>query len=120
MNQGKVVQVMGPVVDVRFLDNHLPKLYSALIIEFNNQKLTVEVAQHVGDDVVRCIAMGSTDGLTRGTLVLDTGSPIKVPVGDATLGRMFNVLGDPIDGLGDVNATYMTQFIEKLQHMKIN
>jgi F-type H+-transporting ATPase subunit beta len=105
MNQGKVVQVMGPVVDVRFLDNHLPKLYSALIIEFNNQKLTVEVAQHVGDDVVRCIAMGSTDGLTRGTLVLDTGSPIKVPVGDATLGRMFNVLGDPIDGLGDVNAT---------------
>ena len=104
MNQGKVVQVMGPVVDVRFLDNHLPKLYSALIIEFNNQKLTVEVAQHVGDDVVRCIAMGSTDGLTRGTLVLDTGSPIKVPVGDATLGRMFNVLGDPIDGLGDVNA----------------
>ena len=105
MNQGKVVQVMGPVVDVRFLDNHLPKLYSALIIEFNNQKLTVEVAQHVGDDVVRCIAMGSTDGLTRGTLVLDTGSPIKVPVGDATLGRMFNVLGDPIDGLGDVNAS---------------
>ena len=105
MNQGKVVQVMGPVVDVRFLDNHLPKLYSALIIEFNNQKLTVEVAQHVGDDVVRCIAMGSTDGLTRGTLVLDTGSPIKVPVGDATLGRMFNVLGDPIDGLGDVFAT---------------
>ena len=105
MNQGKVVQVMGPVVDVRFLDNHLPKLYSALIIEFNNQKLTVEVAQHVGDDVVRCIAMGSTDGLTRGTLVLDTGSPIKVPVGDATLGRMFNVLGDPIDGLGDVKAT---------------
>ena len=104
MNQGKVVQVMGPVVDVRFLDNHLPKLYSALIIEFNNQKLTVEVAQHVGDDVVRCIAMGSTDGLTRGTLVLDTGSPIKVPVGDATLGRMFNVLGDPIDGLGDVFA----------------
>ena len=105
MNQGKVVQVMGPVVDVRFLDNHLPKLYSALIIEFNNQKLSVEVAQHVGDDVVRCIAMGSTDGLTRGTLVLDTGSPIKVPVGDATLGRMFNVLGDPIDGLGDVFAT---------------
>ena len=104
MNQGKVVQVMGPVVDVRFLDNHLPKLYSAVVIEFNNQKLTVEVAQHVGDDVVRCIAMGSTDGLTRGTLVLDTGSPIKVPVGDATLGRMFNVLGDPIDGLGDVNA----------------
>ena len=105
MNQGKVVQVMGPVVDVRFLDNHLPKLYNALTIEFNNQKLTVEVAQHVGDDVVRCIAMGSTDGLTRGTLVTDTGSPIKVPVGDATLGRMFNVLGDPIDGLGDVNAT---------------
>ena len=105
MNQGKVVQVMGPVVDVRFLDNHLPKLYSALIIEFNNQKLTVEVAQHVGDDVVRCVAMGSTDGLTRGTVAYDTGSPIKVPVGDATLGRMFNVLGDPIDGLGEVNAS---------------
>ena len=105
MNQGKVVQVMGPVVDVRFLDNHLPKLYSAVVIEFNNQKLTVEVAQHVGDDVVRCVAMGSTDGLTRGTVAYDTGSPIKVPVGDATLGRMFNVLGDPIDGLGEVNAT---------------
>ena len=104
MNQGKVVQVMGPVVDVRFLDNHLPKLYNALIIEFNNQKLTVEVAQHIGDDVVRCVAMGSTDGLTRGTTVLDTGAPIKVPVGDATLGRMFNVLGDPIDGLGEVNS----------------
>ena len=105
MNQGKVVQVMGPVVDVRFLDNHLPKLYSAVVIEFNNQKLTVEVAQHVGDDVVRCVAMGSTDGLTRGTVAYDTGSPIKVPVGDATLGRMFNVLGDPIDGLGEVNAS---------------
>ena len=105
MNQGKVVQVMGPVVDVRFLDNQLPKLYSALVIEFNNQKLTVEAVQHVGDDVVRCVAMGSTDGLTRGTVAYDTGSPIKVPVGDATLGRMFNVLGEPIDGLGEVNAT---------------
>ena len=105
MNQGKVVQVMGPVVDVRFLDNQLPKLYSAVVIEFNNQKLTVEAVQHVGDDVVRCVAMGSTDGLTRGTVAYDTGSPIKVPVGDATLGRMFNVLGDPIDGLGDVKAT---------------
>jgi len=105
MNQGKVVQVMGPVVDVRFLDNHLPKLYNALVIEFNKQKLTVEAVQHVGDDVVRCVAMGSTDGLTRGTVAIDTGAPIKVPVGDATLGRMFNVLGDPIDGLGEVNAT---------------
>ncbi len=105
MNQGKVVQVMGPVVDVRFLDNQLPKLYSAVVIEFNNQKLTVEAVQHVGDDVVRCVAMGSTDGLTRGTVAYDTGSPIKVPVGDATLGRMFNVLGEPIDGLGEVNAT---------------
>ena len=105
MNQGKVVQVMGPVVDVRFLDNHLPKLYNALVIEFNKQKLTVEAVQHVGDDVVRCVAMGSTDGLTRGTVAIDTGAPIKVPVGDATLGRMFNVLGDPIDGLGEVKAT---------------
>ncbi|MDO5301485.1 MAG: F0F1 ATP synthase subunit beta [Tissierellia bacterium] len=97
-NLGKVVQVIGPVVDVRFPDTELPSLYNAIEIQNGDEKLTVEVAQHIGDDVVRTIALGPTDGLKRGTEALDTGAPIAVPVGEKTLGRMFNVLGDPIDG----------------------
>ncbi len=96
-NIGKVSQVMGPVVDVRFDDGALPQLLNALEIETNGRKLVTEVAQHLGDNVVRTIAMGSTDGLVRGTDVFDTGSPIKVPVGEQTLGRIFNVLGEPVD-----------------------
>lgn len=102
-NIGKVVQIIGPVIDVRFSGDNLPNLHNAIKIEkADGTYLTVEVAQHVGDDVVRTISMGATDGFVRGAKAIDTGSPISVPVGDAVLGRMFNVLGDPIDGLGEV------------------
>ena len=102
---GKVVQVIGPVVDIRFEKGHLPKLYNAIEIKQGDKRLVVEVAQHLGDDIVRCISTGSTDGLVRGMEAIDTGNAIMVPVGDEVLGRMFNVLGDEIDGLGPVNAT---------------
>ena len=101
-NTGKVIQVIGPVVDIRFPEGDLPKLHNAIVIK-GEKPLTVEVAQHMGDDVVRCIAMGSTDGLVRNADALDTGDAIKVPVGDEKLGRMFNVLGETIDGLGDLD-----------------
>ena len=95
---GVVTQVMGPVVDVRFDDeNSLPDIYNALTMPIGDKTLTVEVAQHIGDNTVRCIAMASTDGLTRGTAALDTGSGITVPVGRETLGRILNVLGDVVD-----------------------
>ncbi|WKY47950.1 F0F1 ATP synthase subunit beta [Eubacteriaceae bacterium ES3] len=97
-NLGKVVQVIGPVVDIKFEKNQLPKLNNAIDIQIKEMKLVVEVAQQLGDDIVRCIAMDSTDGLVRGQEAVDTGAPIQVPVGKATLGRMFNVLGEPIDG----------------------
>ena len=95
--KGSVSQVMGPVVDVRFEEGFLPSINNALTMGIGDRTLTVEVAQHVGDNVVRCIAMASTDGLKRGTPVTDTGKPISVPVGRATLGRIFNVLGDTVD-----------------------
>lgn len=105
-NIGRVVQIIGPVVDIRFEDKKLPNLYNAIIIEKNDgSTLTVEVAQHIGDDVVRTISMGSTDGLVRNMKAIDTGSAISVPVGEEILGRMFNVLGDPIDGLGEIDKT---------------
>ncbi len=94
---GVVSQVMGPVVDVSFEDSALPAIHNALTIKIGDKTLTVEVAQHIGDNVVRCIAMASTDGLTRGSKAIDTGSPISVPVGQKTLGRIFNVLGDTVD-----------------------
>ncbi|NLY09166.1 MAG: F0F1 ATP synthase subunit beta [Tissierellia bacterium] len=97
-NYGKITQVIGPVVDIRFAPDQLPKLLNAIEIDQGEEKLIVEVAQHVGDDIVRCISMGSTDGLVRGMDCKDTNSPIEVPVGKGTLGRMFNVLGEPIDG----------------------
>ena len=96
-NIGKIVRAVGPVVDVLFDEDHLPALNTAIVIDNNGESLTVEVAQHIGDDIVRCIAMGPTDGLTRGLDAIDTQNPIKVPVGNETLGRMFNVLGEPID-----------------------
>ena len=94
---GKVIQVIGPVLDIRFKDNELPELLSAIEIDNHGQKLVVEVAQLTGDNVARCIAMSSTDGLVRGTEAVDTGEPIKVPVGEGCLGRVFNLLGQPID-----------------------
>ncbi len=96
-NKGVVAQVMGPVVDVRFDEDHLPAIYNALTLPIGDRTLTVEVAQHIGDGQVRCIAMGSTDGLQRGVEVTDTGKGISVPVGRETLGRIFNLLGEPVD-----------------------
>ena len=102
-NIGRVVQIQGPVIDVKFDDNHMPELLTAIKIALGNDKyLTIEVAQHIGDDVVRCISMGPTEGLIRGMEAIDTGAPISVPVGEATLGRMFNVLGEEIDEQGKV------------------
>ena len=94
---GKIVQIIGAVVDVRFQKHELPRLLNAIECDNNGQKLVLEVAQHIGDDIVRCIAMSSTDGLVRGLDAVDTGSPICVPVGRETLGRVFNLLGDPVD-----------------------
>ncbi len=96
-NIGTVTQIIGPVLDIKFPDGHLPNLLNAITVEKGEETITLEVAQHIGDDVVRCIAMSSTDGLVRGAKAVDTGSPITVPVGDACLGRIFNLLGDPVD-----------------------
>jgi len=106
MNVGKVVQVIGPTVDLAFDAEKLPQIYNAIIIEdtARNIRLTVEVALHVGDNVVRCIAMDSTDGLVRGMSATDTGAPITVPVGEECLGRIFNLVGDTIDGKGPVKT----------------
>ncbi|MBM7566534.1 F0F1 ATP synthase subunit beta [Paenibacillus sacheonensis] len=112
MSKGRVVQVTGPVVDIAFDNGHLPEILNAIKIEKKAQnpgevdiKLTVEVATHLGDNLVRCVAMSTTDGLVRGTEAVDTGNPITVPVGPATLGRVFNVLGDPIDNNGDIDRS---------------
>ncbi len=102
---GKVVQVIGPVVDVAFPPDELPEIYSALDIQREGQdSLVLEVQQHLGDNWVRCVAMDTTDGLRRNVGAVDTGAPITVPVGEATLGRLLNVLGRPVDNLGAVNA----------------
>ena len=98
-NVGTVVQIVGAVVDIRFEKDCLPNLLNAIEIDNGGTKLTVEVAQHIGDDVVRCIAMSSTDGLVRGTKAVDTGKAISVPVGPQTLSRMFNLLGEPVDNM---------------------
>lgn len=99
---GTIVQAVGPVIDVKFEGKHLPEILTALRIPLEDEKsLTIEVMQHIGDDVVRCVAMGPTDGIMRGMDVINTEAPISVPVGQETLGRMFNVLGQPIDGLGE-------------------
>ncbi len=99
MNKGEIIQVMGPVVDVKFGENELPPILNALTVKIGERTLTVEVAQHIGNNTARCIAMASTDGLTRGAEVIDTGAPISVPVGNETLGRIFNVLGEAVDNI---------------------
>ncbi|QJA09961.1 F0F1 ATP synthase subunit beta [Romboutsia sp. CE17] len=97
-NVGKIVSIVGVVLDVKFdSEKSLPNLLNALVIKLGDKEIVAEVAQHIGDDTVRCIAMSATDGLVRGMEVVDTGKPISVPVGDATLGRIFNVLGEPVD-----------------------
>ncbi len=96
---GKVIQIIGPVLDVRFRDGELPELLNALEIDNDGRKIVAEAAQDIGDNVVRCIAMSSTDGLVRGIDAVDTGAPISVPVGKETLGRIFNLLGEPVDNM---------------------
>ncbi|MBA3849866.1 MAG: F0F1 ATP synthase subunit beta [Opitutus sp.] len=109
MNTGKIVQVIGAVVDVQFAENTVPPIYQALTVDFTaagvNQHLTLEVQQHLGEGLVRTIAMSSSEGLVRGMAVIDSGAPISVPVGDGVLGRIFNVTGDPVDERGAVPFT---------------
>ncbi len=101
---GTVIQIVGPVLDIRFPDGQLPELNSAIEIPHGEKTIVAEVAQHIGDNVVRCISMSSTDGLQRGVTAHNTGSPIRVPVGEACLGRVFNLLGQPIDEAGPVQT----------------
>lgn len=97
---GKITQIVGVVIDVEFTTDSLPAIYNALKVQNGDQELTLEVAQHLSESSVRAISLGSTDGLTRGAEVTDTGKSISVPIGEETLGRMFNVTGQPIDGKG--------------------
>ena len=103
-NKGRIVQVIGPVLDIKFEEGSLPNLLNAIVIDNHGKKLVAETAQHIGDDIIRCIAMASTDGLVRGMEAIDTGNPISVPVGEETLGRLFNVLGKTIDNGEKIEA----------------
>ena len=105
MRQGVINQIIGPVIDIKFEEGNLPELLNAIKIPHGEQDVMAEAAQHIGDDVVRCVALSSTDGLTRGMEALDTGAPITVPVGDEVLGRLFNVMGQTIDDKGPVHTT---------------
>ncbi len=104
MNKGIIHQIIGPVIDIKFREEEMPELLNAVEIDFEGRKIVTEVAQHIGDDVARCIALSSTDGLKRGMEAADTGEPIKVPVGNEVLGRMFNVIGETIDEKGPVET----------------
>jgi len=103
-NIGKIVQIIGPVIDIKFNSDNLPNILNALEIKMENKTIVVEVEQHIGDEIVRAIAMEPTEGLRRGMPVYDTGKPISVPVGEEVLGRLFNVLGKPIDNAGDIKS----------------
>ncbi|MDD9994675.1 MAG: F0F1 ATP synthase subunit beta, partial [Dehalococcoidia bacterium] len=104
MANGKVTQVIGTVVDVEFPHDDMPTIYNALETAVGDQRLVLEVEQHVGNNWVRCLALGPTEGLKRGVDVVDTGQPIAVPVGDPTLGRLFNALGETLDGLEEIDS----------------
>ncbi|MCK5212858.1 MAG: F0F1 ATP synthase subunit beta, partial [Dehalococcoidia bacterium] len=104
MDNGRIVQVIGTVIDVEFAGRRLPAIKQALQFECGGRNVVCEVQQHIGDDRVRCVVLAPTEGLTRGVEVQDMGTPISVPVGRETLGRLLNVLGEPIDGLGPVGA----------------
>lgn len=104
-NIGHIAQIIGPVIDIRFENGELPKIYNAIKIDNNGASIVAEVMQHLGNQTVRCVSMSTTDGLVRGMNAVDTGNPIKVPVGKETLGRVLNVLGEPVDKLGDVGAS---------------
>jgi F-type H+-transporting ATPase subunit beta len=105
--EGKVVQIIGPVLDIQFETEHLPKIYDAIRVEYKDIKLTAEVAQHIGNNIARCVSMSSTDGLVRGVKAINTGAPITVPVGKVTLGRLLNVLGETIDEKGEIEGSPM-------------
>ncbi len=102
---GKIVEIIGPTISVRFGDGHLPSIYNAIAVTHpvSGKIIISEVAQHLGNDIVKCVSMDSTDGLVRGLPAFDTGGPISVPVGRETLGRLFNMLGETIDEKGPVN-----------------
>ncbi len=102
MANGKVVQVIGTVVDVEFPPESLPALYNAIEIQSNGGKVVLEAESHLPNYWIRCVSLSPTEGLERGMVAVDTGSPVRVPVGKATLGRLFNVLGEPLDDLGEV------------------
>lgn len=105
MQEGIINQIIGPVIDIKFEEGHMPELLNAILIQDGDKKIMAEVAQHIGDDVVRCVALSSTDGLVRGMKALDMGAPITVPVGHEVLGRLFNVIGQTIDEKGPVETT---------------
>ena len=109
---GKIKRIIGPVVDVEF-EGYMPEVYSALTLQKDGKDLVLEVEQHIGGGMVRTIAMDSTDGLSRDMDVTDTGMPISVPVGKGTLGRIFNVLGQPIDDAGNVNSQKLSPIHRK-------
>jgi F-type H+/Na+-transporting ATPase subunit beta len=104
LNKGRIHQIIGPVIDIKFESEQMPELLNAIKIPFGDKNVTAEVAQHIGDDVVRTVALSSTDGLTRGMEAIDTGGPIEIPVGKEVLGRLFNVIGETIDDLGPVET----------------
>ena len=104
MNKGRIHQIIGPVIDIKFSEDQMPELLNAVDIKFGDKVIVTEVAQHIGDDVARCVALSSTDGLRRGMEAVDTGAPIQVPVGKEVLGRMFNVIGETIDEKGEVDT----------------
>ena len=116
MSSGNIVQVIGAVVDAEFPRDAMPKVYDALNIE--DSELVLEVQQQLGDGVVRCIAMGAAEGLRRGLNVSNTGSPITVPVGEATLGRIMDVLGNPVDEAGEVKTDTRCRSIASHRHMR--
>ena len=102
--KGEVKRVIGPVVDIQFAPDELPELYHAIEIDLPGRRVTLETVQQTGGGIARCIALSATDGISRGMEARNTGAPITMPVGEATLGRMFNVVGEPIDGKGEVRA----------------
>ena len=104
MGTGKIIQVIGTVVDVEFQPNEMPAIFNALETKIGNDKLVLEVEQHIGNNWVRCLALGPTEGLKRGIDAVDTGAAISVPVGDPTLGRLFNTLGETLDGLEEIDS----------------
>ncbi|MBI2593929.1 F0F1 ATP synthase subunit beta, partial [Candidatus Daviesbacteria bacterium] len=109
MSKGIITQIIGPVLDLQFTEDKIPAIYNAVEIEYGKQLIIAEVQQHLGEGQVRAVSMGSTDGLKRGMTATDTGAPISVPVGEEVLGRLFNVVGETVDGKGPLKANPSTR-----------